>query len=224
MADEIISMDHSSGQTLYAVVWYQGQYFDWTDNALETPSAGSDSQAVLSMTEYALDGNATSHYATAAVNLTTLWDYLSPRDFIVRIYAQQGGSPDLTNDPIIKSSVLRVRLGRNNPTIDITAISALHKDLGTPLGTFWMVVTADGEPVDMANTSEATDPTAVVTLRKEGASSDFVPASAATSPNAAGQYYVSFTDPNYDAERTYLGTVKIATDKLIRHIPFRAAG
>lgn len=224
MATDIARKVFASGQTLYAVVWYQATYFDWVDNALETPSAGSDANAVLTMSEHARDSNATSSYATAAFDLATLWDYLAPRDFEVMIYSQQGGSPDLTNDPVIDTQNLRVILGRNNPHLDFKLIPGFKKDENPSDGTFWAILTADGDPVDMANTSESPDPTLVVAIRREGDAGDFVSPSSATSPNAAGHYYVTFTDPAYDVERSYFVTLNLASDEVIRVQPFRAAG
>lgn len=222
MATEPISFDHASGRTLYAVVWYQSTYFDWTDNALETPSAGSDAQAVLAMTEYALDGNATSHYATSAINLATLWNYLTAREFVVRIYDQQGGSPDLTADPVIKSLPLKVALGRNNPVLDVQAIAGFRKDENPQVASFWLTVTADCEPIDLTTIS-GTAPTVVVTARKEAAASDLL-TSGTVALNAAGQFYVTFATPQYTADRTYLANINVDSGTLIRQLPFLAAG
>lgn len=223
MATEPISFDHASGRTLYAIVWYQGTYFDFTDAAWETPTAGSDAQAVRAMTEHTLDGNATSHYATAAIDMAVVWSYLTPREFVVRIYDQQGGSPDITNDPVIKSLPWTLAVGRNNPVLDIQAIAGFRKDESPQVASFWLTVTADGEPIDLTTIADSPAPTVVATVRKEAAAADLL-TSGSVALNAAGQFYITFSTPGYTADRTYLGTVNIDSGKLVRVIPFLAAG
>lgn len=213
---------HPSGQTLYAVLWYRATYFNWSAEVFQTPASGTYSAAARAMTEDSLAGHAISSYRTAALDLAAVWNQLTPRDCVVRYYLQAGGSPDIDSDLLIGSEAVQLIAGRLAPRLDITLVSGHKKDLAPRVASFWLTVTADGEPVDCADLDDA-DLSCAVVVRREGDSADFLTAEL-EEPDDDGRYYVTFSTPDYTADRTYMIRVNIGSGTLIRDVPFYAAG
>tara|TARA_R110000824_G_scaffold392322_1_gene590650 strand:- start:4194 stop:4865 length:672 start_codon:yes stop_codon:yes gene_type:complete len=220
---ETFQRDYQSGKTIYAVFWKLGVYYDWTDNAWETPSAGSDSQAVQALTETALDGNAVSVYTSAALDMTSLENTLTKSDIVVRFYLQAGGSPDLTTDTMLAdlNEGFEVCAGHKNPTIDVRHIPGHRKDESPKVATFTIEIIIDGVPFDV-NELAATLPDCVVTVYKEGQAAAFFTETLAA-PTAAGQYYVERSTPGYVDDRTYRVHINIGSGDLLRVFHFYGA-
>lgn len=227
MASEVLKTVNPAGQTIYAVVWYQGTYFDWTDTAFEPPSAGSHAQAALATTERTRGVQST--YETASVNLATLWNYLAAREFLLVWYSQAGGSPDPTTDPEIRCEALTVQMGERGvgdkpPTVEVQVTPGFRIDESPQVATWWVTVNVNGTPVDLSAIADAVAPTCTVTVREEDALADEFTATA-TAPEADyGRFYVEKNTPGFTAERTYIGRVNIGSGTIVRDAPFLAAG
>lgn len=222
MATESISRQHNSGQNLYAVLWYQATYFNWSAAAWQSPATGTYAAAAIVLTEYSLAANAQSLYQSAAVELSPAWNRLAPREAFIAIYVRAGGSPNPATDVLLDLIPVRLQAGRINPVMDITLVAGHQKDVIPRVASFWLSVSANGEPVDCSGLDDA-DLTCDVVVRREGDSADFLTAEAAE-PEADGRYYVTFETPDYTADRTYMCRVNIGSGTLIRDVPFYAAG
>lgn len=198
MPSERFTIDHTAGQTVYAVVWDEdGDYFDFTDEAWETPSAGSDANAVRACSEVALDGNGTSLFKTASLNLATIWNHWAEKNVVVRFYDQAGGSPDLTNDPVIGSAAFALQLGYRDPEVTVEVREGFTSDTDPKVGTWWVTVLCDGHPIDM-DSIDGTKPTVTIELWKEDTGTAFLTSSATAVTAADGRYYVEFSDPGFE--------------------------
>ena len=206
---------------MYAVFWKAGQYYDWTDETWETPSAGSDDNAVQAMTESALDGNALSYYATASLDLAKLNNVLASIDVQCRFYLQAGGSSDLTADTVVATNAFSVVAGKQDPVVDIELAVGHRKDETPKVATFWIAVTLDGTPLDL-NTLDAVLPGCDVTTYKEGQAAAFF-TDTVGAPDAAGRFYLEFYTPGYVGDRTYFVEIDIGSGDLVRWKPFYGA-
>lgn len=227
MASEVFRTVQPPGQTIYAVVWYSNQYFDWVDGAFETPSAGSHGNASLAAAERTRGVQST--YETSSVNLATLWNYLAPREMLLCWYLQAGGSPNPTTDTEIRCEALTVQMGERGtadkpPTIDVQVTPGFRIDESPQVATWWVTVNVNGTPVDLSAIADAVAPTCTVTVREEDALADEFIATA-TAPEADyGRFYVEKNTPGFTAERTYIGRVNIGSGTIVRDAPFLAAG
>jgi len=221
MTTKVFSIDHASGKTMYCVFWKAGQYYDWVSDAWETPSAGSDANAVRTLTESELDGNAFSYYATAAQDLTKLNNTLATTDVVVRYYEQAGGSANITSDAIIAAQPFSVVAGFYNPTIDIEWAPGHKKDESPKVASFFITVTADGTPIDLSSLS-GTAPGCTVTVFKEGnTTAEFT--DSVTAPNSNGCFYVTRDTPGYVGDRTHRVNINIDSGKIVRDRYFYGA-
>jgi hypothetical protein len=215
MPSKVFSIDHTAGQTVYAVLWDDaGNYYDFTDDAWESPSAGSDANAVRACSEVALDANATSQFKTAALDFDTVWNQWVAKNCVLRFYDQAGGSPDLSADAVIGAASFAVQLGYLDPEITLQVQPGHTSDTDPKVGTWWATVLADGHPIDM-NGIDGTKPTLVVELWKEGAGAAFLTSGATSVTAADGRYYVTFSDPGFEDAgnniRTYKAKLTLGT-------------
>lgn len=212
---ETFSIDHTAGQTVYAVLWDDaGNYFDFTDTAWEVPSAGSDANAVRACSEVTLDGNATSLFKTAALNLDTIWNRWAEKTCVLRFYDQAGGSPDLTTDAVIGAIAMRLQLGHIDPEVTLQVQPGFTSDTNPKVATWWVTVLANGHPIDM-NAIAGTKPTLAVELWKEGDGAAFLTSGATAVTAADGRFYVTFSDPGFEDannnKRSYKGKLTLGT-------------
>lgn len=215
MPAETFTIDHTAGATVYAVLWDDaGNYYDFTDNAWEPPSSGSDANAVRACTEVTLDSNGTSLFKTASLDLATIWNQWTEKQCCLRFYAQAGGSPDLTTDAVIGATAFALQLGYLNPEITLTVQPGFTTDTSPKVATWWATVQANGHPVDM-NGIDGTKPTLIVELWKEGDGAAFLTSGATAVTAADGRYYVEFSDPGFEdagnSKRSYKGKLTLGS-------------
>lgn len=202
-----LSVDHTSGKTVYAVAWLDGTYWDTVAQAFTTGS-GSWADAVLATTEHALESNAKSNYEmSAALTLADLWNGLAFKQHVIRFYEQAGGSADLTNDLLIHQRGVNIACGFDSPELDIVMVPGHRKDLVPKEATFQVALTADGEVIDGSALDDG--PFACSVEVHLGGDAALLFTGTVAGEDALGRWFINHPSPAYVADRTYLANVKI---------------
>lgn len=227
MASETLTTIQPAGLTIYAVVWYQGTYFNWTTQALESPAAGTYANAALAASEQARGVN--SAYETAAVNFATLWNYLAARQFDVIWYLQAGGTPNPTTDQELAIEPLTVQMGVRGdgnlpPVVDVQVTPGFRKDQVPQVASWWITVTANGQPVNLYTLADSPAVGCSVVIREEAAGADEFTVTVSAPDSTYGRLYVTKSTPGFTAERTYIGRIDIGSGTILADCGLLAAG
>jgi len=219
--ESLILEEYDPGVTVYPFVGNAaGQVYDFDDDTWK--AAGSVVDPVPgTVTELALPGNDQSRYSVGldlalinpSLTLTTYWIFWR---------RQLGAAVNLAIDEPIAVNSHVIRCSRLNPSLTLHHRPNLMQDQSPEVASFWVWLEADGQKLDINELTPT--PGIVIDIRKEGAGSDLFQATAA-SPNAAGEFYVTYNTPGYGEDtRTFRATINIGSGAFVATDVFLGAG
>lgn len=226
MSAEHFSIQHVTGRTLYAALWYGNQVRDHLANNWRTTDNG---YVTLPVTEYPRLGNPLSWYRlTDALNLSTVNPDVDDRELMLQWYQRLGATPNLTTDPVVAVTPFRVFAGERDVVPGVLLAPGFRRDLVPEKASLWVTVLAGLKPVNLNLVTPAIGWSVTVAVRREGDGADLfsVTRTSTAGAEADGRVLFDVANPGYTAGRTYLATVTVAggSGSYTRTQSFHAAG